>query len=215
MVYLKPLVLRIVLVGLISVLFYQNISAQEKLPDKGAVLKNYNSIRRPITFNAGQFGEEVKFSALDKNAAFFFTSRGPTILLSRETQTSRNRRKALKASDHISNENAANIEKEHFAVKLNIIGANEDPDMTGEERLPWNNNYFIGNDPAKWRKNVPNYSKIRLKSIYDNIDLVYYFEKKSLKYDFIVYRIIFLSISFVGGAIFTCVNRSSKAFEKE
>ena len=178
MVYLKPHVLRIVLVGLITVLFYQNISAQEKSPDKGAVLKNYNSISRLITFNAGQFGEEVKFSALDKNAAFFFTSRGPTIQLSRETQGSKIKRNIAKAADFFNKETASNIEKEYLALKLNIIGANEDPDMTGEERLPWNNNYFIGNDPSKWRKNVPNYSKIRLKSVYNNIDLVYYFKKK-------------------------------------
>jgi len=58
-------------------------------------------------------------------------------------------------------------------------------DWAGEE-LPWKNNYFIGNDPSKWRTDVPNYSKIRLCSLYDGIDLVYHGNKNIMKYDFVV-----------------------------
>jgi len=78
------------------------------------------------------------------------------------------------------------IEREYFALKKHFVNANTAPEIIGEDRLPWNNNYFIGNDPSKWRTDVPNYSKIRLKDVYDGIDLVYYGNKNRIKYDFIV-----------------------------
>ena len=77
-------------------------------------------------------------------------------------------------------------EYESFALKLAFVGANDSPEIQGEDRLPWNNNYFIGNDPDKWRTDVPNYKKIRFREVYKGIDLVYYGNQKRVKYDFIV-----------------------------
>ena len=71
---------------------------------------------------------------------------------------------------------------EHFALKLQFVNANPSPDVVGEDRLPWNNNYFKGNDPNKWQSDVPNYQKVRLKDVYDGIDLVYYGNKNRIKY---------------------------------
>src|SRR4029077_773659 len=45
---------------------------------------------------------------------------------------------------------------------------------------------FIGNDPAKWRTNVPTYAKVKYEGIYSGIDLVYYGNQRRLEYDFIV-----------------------------
>jgi hypothetical protein len=75
---------------------------------------------------------------------------------------------------------------ETFALGLEFVGANENPQILGEDRLPWNNNYFIGNDPAQWRTDVPNYGKIRFTEVYRGIDLVYYGNRKRVKYDFVV-----------------------------
>jgi len=46
-------------------------------------------------------------------------------------------------------------------------------------------NYFIGNDPSEWQTNVPSYSQILYKNIYPGIDLKYYSNGGSLKYDLI------------------------------
>ena len=78
------------------------------------------------------------------------------------------------------------IETESFALGLEFVGANKNPNISGEDRLPWNNNYFIGNDPSKWRSDVPNYRKIRFSEVYRGIDLVYYGNQKRVKYDFVV-----------------------------
>ena len=58
--------------------------------------------------------------------------------------------------------------------------------MTGLDELPGKSNYFIGNDPAKWRTNVPTYAKVRYENVYPGIDLVYYGNQRQLEYDFVV-----------------------------
>ena len=35
-------------------------------------------------------------------------------------------------------------------------------------------NYFLGRDPAKWRRDVPNFGRVRYKHVWPGIDLVYY-----------------------------------------
>jgi hypothetical protein len=44
-------------------------------------------------------------------------------------------------------------------LHIRLVGANLDAAVTGAEELAGKTNYFIGNDPKKWRTNVPNYSK--------------------------------------------------------
>jgi len=52
--------------------------------------------------------------------------------------------------------------------------------------LPGKANYFIGNDPAKWRTNVPTFAKVHYQDLYPNIDLLYYDNQRQLEYDFVV-----------------------------
>ena len=58
--------------------------------------------------------------------------------------------------------------------------------VAGVDELPGTSNYFTGNDPAKWRTNVPTYAKVKYQQIYSGIDLVYYGNQRQLEYDFIV-----------------------------
>jgi hypothetical protein len=57
----------------------------------------------------------------------------------------------------------------------------------GADELPGKANYFLGNDPSKWRTNIPTYAKVRYESIYPGVDLVYYgTQGGELEYDFVV-----------------------------
>jgi VCBS repeat-containing protein len=59
--------------------------------------------------------------------------------------------------------------------------------VSGQDELPGKVNYFIGNDPKKWRANVPTYAKVAYRDVYPGIDLVYYGNQDGeLEYDFIV-----------------------------
>ena len=47
-------------------------------------------------------------------------------------------------------------------LRTTLAGAAPDAPVTGLDELPGKANYFIGNDPAKWRSNVPTYAKVQL-----------------------------------------------------
>jgi hypothetical protein len=71
-------------------------------------------------------------------------------------------------------------------LRMKLRNANPATRVTGVDELAGTSNYFIGNDPAKWRTNVPTYAKVKYEGIYSGIDLVYYGNQRQLEYDFIV-----------------------------
>jgi hypothetical protein len=71
-------------------------------------------------------------------------------------------------------------------LRMKLVGANEKAKVTGMDQLPGKSNYFIGNDPKKWRTNVPNYAKVKYANVYPGADLVYYGNQGQLEYDFVV-----------------------------
>ena len=71
-------------------------------------------------------------------------------------------------------------------LRMKLVGANPQAKVAGTEELPGKSNYFIGNDPKKWRTNVPNYAKVKYASVYPGVDLVYYGNQGQLEYDFVV-----------------------------
>jgi hypothetical protein len=72
------------------------------------------------------------------------------------------------------------------ALRLKMVGANAMPSFAASDELPGKSNYFIGNSPAKWRTNVPNYRKVTERGVYDGVDVVYYGNQRRLEYDFAV-----------------------------
>src|SRR6185295_9741623 len=71
-------------------------------------------------------------------------------------------------------------------LRMKLVGANPEAKVTGVEELPGKSNYLFGNNPSKWRTNVPNYSKVRYENVYPGIDLVYYGNQGHMEYDYIV-----------------------------
>ncbi len=72
-------------------------------------------------------------------------------------------------------------------LRMKLVGANARAAVTGADELPGKSNYFIGNDPKKWRTNVPNYAKVKYQNVYPGVDLVYYGNQGGqLEYDFVV-----------------------------
>src|SRR5437660_10445172 len=71
-------------------------------------------------------------------------------------------------------------------LRMQFVGANSRAEIVGEGELPGKVNYFIGNNPAKWRTGISTYSRVRYRGIYSGIDLVYYGNQRQLEYDFVV-----------------------------
>ncbi|MGO8734678.1 MAG: SBBP repeat-containing protein [Terriglobia bacterium] len=70
---------------------------------------------------------------------------------------------------------------------LKLLHANPAVKVTPANELPGKRNYLVGNDPKKWRTNVPTYGSVRYENIYPGVDLVYYRKQNGqLEYDFVV-----------------------------
>lgn len=76
--------------------------------------------------------------------------------------------------------------REGSVLRLKMIGANAAPQVEGQDELPGKVNYFKGNDPEKWQRNIPTYRKVYYKDVYPGIDVVYYGNQRELEYDFVV-----------------------------
>src|SRR5262249_47247156 len=71
-------------------------------------------------------------------------------------------------------------------LRVKLAGANPAARVEGLDQLPGRSNYLIGNDPAKWRTDVPQYAKVRYRDVYPGVDLVYYGNQQRVEHDFIV-----------------------------
>ena len=72
------------------------------------------------------------------------------------------------------------------AYEVTFLNANKDPQLVPDKAIEAYSNYFIGNDPAKWRSNVKSYQSVMYKELYAGIDMQVYSEASQLKYDLIV-----------------------------
>src|SRR5437879_6615727 len=117
--------------------------------------------RLPLQFeqNQGQTHKVVRFPARGPGYGLYLTANEAVLALGKPTP---------------------------LALRMRLVGAAIAPRVTGLDELPGKANYFVGNDPAKWRTNVPTYAKVRYERVYPGIDLVYYGNQRQLEYDFVV-----------------------------
>lgn len=120
----------------------------------------------PLFFEAnhGQTDPRVRFLSRGSGYALFLTS-DEAVLRLRSRQ----------------NKNAG-----ESVLRIRLLGANGNAADEGLEEMPGKANYFIGNDPAKWRSNIPTYARANYQGIYPGIDLVYYGNQGRLENDFVI-----------------------------
>jgi hypothetical protein len=145
----------------------------------------------PLSFeaNAGQTDPRVKFLSRGHGYTLFLTSdeavfslrKGHSSVVSRQSQGTKHSRpratNGLNPKSQIQNAKSDAPE----VLRLKLVGANPAPRIVGQEELPSKINYLIGNDPAKWRTNIPTYAQVRYENVYPGIDLVYYGQESGVR----------------------------------
>ena len=69
-------------------------------------------------------------------------------------------------------------------VRMSLEGVSSDVKIEAADPLPGKTNYFRGNDPSRWVRNVPTFARVQYAAVYPGIDLVYYGKQGQLEYDF-------------------------------
>jgi hypothetical protein len=85
------------------------------------------------------------------------------------------------------NSSSINITMHSHVYQVEFVNSSEQVEIQGDKSLDTYNNYFIGNDPSRWKSNCKIYQAVTYKNIYPNIDLRYYTENSQLKYDLVVH----------------------------
>ena len=138
----------------------------------------------PLAFeqNQGQTDPQVKYMARGNGYTLFLTNHDAVFAIHPKSSGSRlaaGRRSHAHASPQPE-------PKPDSVVRMQLVGGNSVAAMATTDELPGKTNYYLGNDPKKWRTNVPQYSRVAYKNIYPGIDLAYYGQQSKLEFDFIV-----------------------------
>jgi len=129
----------------------------------------------PLYFepNQGQTDPQVKYLARGLGYGLFLTA-NETVL---ELQHPARVETRLAAS-------AANPQSPPSVIRMHLEGASAAARIRAAQPLPGKSSYFIGNDPAKWVRDIPQFGRVEYQSVYPGIDLVYYGNDHQLEYDF-------------------------------
>jgi uncharacterized protein (TIGR03437 family) len=76
--------------------------------------------------------------------------------------------------------------KPSVAVRMSLRGSRRWRLSEGLEPTGGISNYFIGNDPKKWRTRIPHYRRVKFTGVYPGIDLLFYGSAGKLEYDLVV-----------------------------
>ena len=130
----------------------------------------------PLTFeaNRGQSGPAVQYLFRGNGYTAYLTSGGLTLSL----------RPLPPNASPASANRSTRVPQSRSIVQFALVGAARNPVVMGEDLQPGRVNYFLGNDPSRWKRNVPTYGRVRYRNVYPGIDLVYYGNHRRLEYDF-------------------------------
>jgi uncharacterized protein (TIGR03437 family) len=119
----------------------------------------------PLSFeaNRGQTDKAADFIARGQDYTFFVNSTEAVLAL----------KDGVKSS------------KKSSAIRMRLLNASVSS-AEPTNLLDGKSNYFIGNDPAGWRTDIPNYSRVRYRSVYPGVDVLYYGAQRRIEYDFVV-----------------------------
>jgi Cep192 domain 4/Beta-propeller repeat len=142
---------------------------------------NFHYASLPLGFeqNPRQAPPAVKFLARGSGFAVFFTKNEAVMSLERSAAGSHRESSAARFGGPGTQQKDVQTDVLH----LRWVGANADPKVEGLERETGKSNYLIGNDPAKWVKDVPVYSRVKYHGIYPGVDLIYYGNHRELEFD--------------------------------
>jgi gliding motility-associated-like protein len=151
--------------------------------------------------NRGQWDTRIDFKSEISNGAFFLEKNGFTVVLHNGDDLQKfsnymhGDADSTKSTGGVARTTGTklpvpknNIYTIHsHAYKVDFLGGSNNVIAIPDKPLDTYNNYFIGNDSSKWKGNCKIYQGVTYKNVYPNIDVRYYTDAGTLKYDLIVH----------------------------
>jgi Beta-propeller repeat/Bacterial Ig domain len=133
----------------------------------------------PLSFepNQGQTDPRVRFVSRAGTRTLWLTADEAVLAVGRRSRP-----------DRPDPNKAAVVRETEIApavLRMKFVGANTSPAIEGEAKQSGTVNYFAGK-PDEWRTKIPTYARVRYRSLYPGIDLVFYGNNRELEYDLVV-----------------------------
>ncbi len=143
-----------------------------------------------FTPNQGQWDEEIQYRVNGNGATMWITVDGVYFQFNCRMSNP----KSARTTSLLAREDARALvprgsEPEPVAtevVRLDLVSSNRDVRIEPQGELGYYTNYFLGNDPARWRSEVPSYKSIVLHDVYDGISLQLVSRGSAVEYQFLV-----------------------------
>ncbi len=138
------------------------------------------SLSLPLFFepNQGQTAPQVKFLARGASYGLFLTADEAVLQLQHSAFSTQHSAPGSQLSAVSSQRASSSV------IRMRLDGADASAHVSGASPLPGKSSYFIGNDPSKWHRDIPQFARVEYKGVYPGVDLVYYGDQGQLEYDF-------------------------------
>jgi hypothetical protein len=165
----------------------QTVSAASATPVSAAQKKDwargYGQLPLAFEANQGQADSQVRYLAHGQGYQLFLTGQEAVLSL---RQAKAGGTDTAKGAHLVAARRNPNVAAGTSVLRMHFDGANPMAEIAGTKLLPGKVNYFIGNDPTKWRTNIPSYEAVRYQGIYPGVDMLFYGREQRLEYDFVV-----------------------------
>ena len=126
--------------------------------------------------NEGQVDSHVRFFTQGGGQSLFLTDSQVVMVVGQQPALPR-------PGSQQSNAPAAS----RAVVRMDLVGANLHPRVSGVGQVPGITNYFIGNNPANWHTDIPSYSAVTYSAVWPGVDVVFHVSQAgSVEYDFVL-----------------------------
>ncbi len=131
----------------------------------------------PLLFvkNSGQWSNKITHAAMQPSRAYYFSKNGVTLVALESSKVPTP--KTLNADNPGEQEDEEEDEglKVDHAHSVSLSFNNPSPKMHAvlADKAPTLSNFYLGNNHARWRSNVENFSRLVNKNVWDNIDAAY------------------------------------------
>lgn len=151
------------------------------IDEKGKVPSNLNKMPMNFIPNAGQIDLKVKYYTGGRSFGFYFTKEKVILSFVKESF------KRDFNENYSGGKDISENEENEIALAMKFIDANPYAKIEGQMKDGGKVNYFKGNNSEKWCTDLPTYSRVVYKNLWESIDLVFYGANCQLKYKFIVH----------------------------
>lgn len=151
-----------------------------------------SSARLPLSFEAheGRTDERITFLVRGNGYRLLLTSTEAVLILRGEDGGTTEATRHAPTAD--SGRSSGGIVPEHHiahapakVLRMRLVGADPRTAVMGLEKTTGTSNYFIGNDPARWRRHVPQYGSVKYEKVYPGIDVIFHGRQGELEFDFV------------------------------